>query len=125
MLDGKGNRLDDDSIKERYNLSQKQRAMERSIRKTKRQLLMKQAEIDGIAEVDVKEMLLESEYGKLSDKLLRQNKAYNDFCRENDLQPDYVRTKTVGFGSRQQKQADTLAKAYRKNNVLKRDHNFS
>ena len=41
-----------------YDLKQKQRYYEREIRKTKLQLVGKQAQIDNIAETDVKEIFL-------------------------------------------------------------------
>jgi hypothetical protein len=113
LLDGNGNIMDDESVKEKYLNSQKQRAMERAIRKTKRQLLMKQEQMDRIAETDVKE-IYQDEYNKLADRLTKQNKAYNDFCADKNLQPQYDRNKVAGFGAKQQRQANAGAKAYRK-----------
>ena len=68
-IDENGNlKIDIVENRGKYEAQQKQRAMERAIRKTKRELLMKQTEIDGVAEVDVKEML-QPEYDKLSYRL--------------------------------------------------------
>ena len=54
-LDENGNlKIDSEENRKVYELQQQQRAMERAIRQTKRQLLVKQAEIDGVAETDVK-----------------------------------------------------------------------
>lgn len=113
LIDGSGNQITSEKNREKYENSQKQRAMERAIRKTKRQLLMKQEQIDSIAETDVKE-IYQDEYNKLADRLTKQNKAYNDFCADKNLQPQYDRNKVAGFGAKQQRQANARAKAYRK-----------
>lgn len=96
LILGNGNPLTAEENEKRYKLQQKQRAMERGIRQTKRRLTMKQTEIDMIAETDVRSILQE-DYDQLNRKLLLQNKAYNDFCKANGLQPDYVRNRTAGY----------------------------
>jgi hypothetical protein len=113
LIDGNGDQITAEKNKERYENSQKQRAMERSIRKTKRQLLMKQEEINKIAEIDARADY-QDDYNELADKLMKQNKAYNDFCQNKDLQPQYDRNKVAGFGYKQQKEANAGAKAHRK-----------
>lgn len=111
LILGDGNILTNAENERRYKIQQKQRGMERGIRKTKRQLMIKQQQIDKIAETDVKS-ILQGDYDKMSAKLLQQNKAYNDFCKENDLQPDYIRNKVADFGRKQQAQANAGAKRY-------------
>lgn len=96
LILGDGNTLTDQENEDRYKLQQKQRSMERGIRKTKRQLAIKQTEIDAIAETDVKD-ILQRDYDQMNLKLMRQNQEYNDFCKVNDLQPDYVRNRAAGF----------------------------
>lgn len=113
LLDGNGNKIDSEEVKKNYELSQKQRAMERVIRKTKRQLIVKQEQINSIAETDVRD-ILQPEYDKLAYKLTQQNKAYNDFCKGNNLQPQYDRIKVADFGREQTKQSNAGAKRYRK-----------
>lgn len=98
-----------------YELQQKQRAMERSIRALKRQIITKEEEIAGVAETDVKS-ILQDDYDKLAFELTRKNKAYNDFCGQNDLQPQYDRIKVADFGREQTRQANAGAKRYRKEN---------
>ena len=90
LILGNGQTLSDQENEECYKLQQKQRGMERGIRKTKRQILIKQQEINKIAETDVRDILQE-DYDRMASKLALQNRAYNDFCKENNLQPDYVR----------------------------------
>lgn len=114
-LDENGNlKIDNEENRKRYELQQKQRAMEREIRKTKRELLMKQKEIDGVAETDIKEML-QPQYDRLAYKLREQNKKYNAFCEENDLQKQYDRIKVSGFKKAQESKANGAATRYENN----------
>jgi hypothetical protein len=113
-LDENGNlKIDTEENRKAYELSQKQRGMERKIRETRRRLMMKQQELDSIAETDVKE-ILQPEYDKLAYKLTQQNKAYNDFCKDNDLQPQYDRNAVSGWKAAQARQANAGAKRYKK-----------
>ena len=84
--------------------------MERSIRQTKRELLAKQAELDGIAETDVKEML-QPQYDKLAYKLRMQNKQYKQYCADNGLQTQNERLKVAGFKRAESAQANGRATA--------------
>lgn len=113
LLDGNGNRLDDETVKKNYQLSQKQRAMERSLRAWKRKLIIKEQEIAGVAEADVKE-ILQRDYDRMAYQLTQKNKAYNDFCAANDLQPQYDRIKVADFGREHTKQANRGARRYKK-----------
>ena len=113
LLDGNGNRLDDETVKKNYQLSQKQRAMERSLRAWKRKLIVKEQEISGVAETDVKE-ILQRDYDRMAYQLTQKNKAYNDFCKANDLQTQYDRIKVADFGREQTKQANQGARRYKK-----------
>lgn len=113
-VDENGNlKIDTEENKKRYELQQKQRYYERAIRETKRKLIMKQREIDMIAETDVKS-ILQGDYDKLAAKWQEQNKKYNDFCKENDLQPQYERIKVADFGREQSKAANKAAIRFRK-----------
>lgn len=111
-VDENGNlKIDAKENRKLYEAQQKKRTMERAIRKTKRELLIKQEEINGVAETDVKE-ILQSEYDKLSYKLRQQNAAYNDFCEKNDLQKQSDRLKVAGFKRQQAAKANGRARAY-------------
>lgn len=113
-LDENGNlKIDSEENKKRYELQKKQRYYERAIRKTKRELIMKQQEIDMIAETDVKS-ILQGDYDRLASKWQEQNKKYNDFCKENNLQPQYERIKVADFGRKQTNAANKAATNYRK-----------
>lgn len=113
LLDGNGNRLDDETVKKNYQLSQKQRAMERSLRAWKRKLIEKQEQINNPRE-DMDVDKLQQEYDRMAYQLTQKNKAYNDFCKQNDLQPQYDRIKVADFGREQTKQANQGARRYKK-----------
>lgn len=106
-------KIDSEENRKRYELQQKQRYMERSIRATKRKLIEKEEQISLVAETDVKE-ILQRDYDKLAFKMTQQNKAYNDFCKQNDLQPQYDRIKLADFGREQTKRSNAGAKRYKK-----------
>lgn len=103
--------IDSEESRETYRKQQKQRAMERAIRKTKRELLMKQMEIDGVAETDVREVL-QGSYDKLAYKLRRQNAAYREFCEKNGMRHQAARLKVAGFKRAQAAKASGRARAY-------------
>lgn len=112
-VDGNGNlKIDSEENKKRYELQQKQRAMERNLRKTKRLLSVKQEQIDSVAETDVKS-ILQTDYNKIALDLAEQNKAYNKFCADNNLQLQYDRIKAAGFSRKQEKVAKEGAENYK------------
>lgn len=111
-FDKDGNpRIDAEENRKEYERQQKQRAMERAIRKTKRELLVKQSEIKMVAETDVKEML-QQQYDGLSYKLRTQNEKYRQFCTENKMKMQYDRLKVAGFKRQQAAQANGRATAF-------------
>lgn len=115
-MDENGNlKIDSEENRKVYELQQQQRTMERAIRQTKRQLLVKQAEIDGVAETDVKTML-QPEYDRLAYRLRMQNQKYKQFCADNGLQTQADRIKVAGFKRAQAAKASGRATTY-KNSV--------
>ena len=115
-VDENGNlKIDSEENKKRYELQQKQRAMERSLRAWKRKLIVKEQEIAGVAETDVKE-ILQRDYDRMAYQLTQKNKAYNDFCKANDLQPQYDRIKVADFGREQAKRSNAGTRRYKKDN---------
>ncbi|NBH15616.1 hypothetical protein D3Z36_16000 [Lachnospiraceae bacterium] len=112
--DENGNlKIDTEENRKRYELQKKQRYMERSIRATKRKLIEKDQQLNLVKETDIQKTL-QSDYDKLAYKMTQQNKVYNDFCKENDLQPQYDRIKVADFGREQTKQANAGARRYKK-----------
>lgn len=115
-VDENGNlKIDSEENKKRYDLQQKQRAMERSLRTWKRKLIVKEQEISGVAETDAKE-ILQRDYDRMAYQLTQKNKAYNDFCTAKDLQPQYDRIKVADFGREQKKRSNAGAKRYKEDN---------
>ena len=108
--DGKS-KIDVHESQKIYEQQQQQRTMERGIRQTKRELLAKQEELDGITETDVKEML-QPQYDKLAYKLRMQNKQYKQYCADNGLQTQAERLKVAGFKRAESAQANGRATAY-------------
>lgn len=116
--DEKGNPIiDPEESIELYELQQEQRAKELAIRQTKRELNMKQTEIDSVAETDVKSML-QQDYDRLAYKLHEQNKVYNKFCSDNHLVKQGDRLKVSGFSAKDSSRANGRATKYA--NTLKR-----
>ncbi len=111
-VDADGNpKINVHESQELYEKQQQQRSMERAIRQTKRELLTKQAELSGIAETDVKDML-RPQYDKLAYKLRIQNQQYKQFCADNGLQTQADRIKVAGFKEKQSAVANGRATAY-------------
>ena len=116
-VDENGNlKIDNEENRKRYEMQQKQRAMERSLRAWKRKLIEKQEQINNPRE-DMDVDKLQQEYDRMAYQLTQKNKAYNDFCAVNDLQPQYDRINVADFGREQTKQANQGSRRYK--NVTK------
>lgn len=76
--------IDSEENRKAYDLSQKQRAMERSIRHSKLALRGYKTAVDSCDDEKTKQELQES-YDRTAERLRKQNAAYNQFCEENDL----------------------------------------
>lgn len=105
-------KIDSEENKKIYEDTQKQRAMERSIRSTKRRLIMKNEEINSDDVPESEKEKLRSEYDRMAFKLTEQNKEYNKFCEENNLAAQYYRNKVADFGYKQQSRANAGAKRF-------------
>lgn len=103
--------IDREESRQIYKNQQKQRRMERAIRKTKRELLVKQQEIDMVMEPEIKEQL-QKDYDRLSYKFRQQNAAYNNFCVENNLRRESDRLKVAGFRRAEAAKVNGRARAY-------------
>lgn len=112
-VDENGNlKIDSGENRKRYGLQQKQRAMERNLRAWKRKLIEKQEQINNPRkDMDVDK--LQQEYDRMAYQLTQKNKAYNDFCKVNDLQPQYDHIKVADFGREQTNRSNARAKRYK------------
>lgn len=92
-------------------LEQRQRALERRIRKTKQMVMGLQTAVDTCKD-DTLRMELQEELDQKSYLLQRQNRAYNDFCQSNDLRPLADRLRIAKWGREQAAKARGAAKRY-------------
>lgn len=108
--------IDREESQKRYDLEQKQRAIERAVRKTKRQLLVKEQELNAFPDDEN----IRGDYDKLAYRLRMQNRKYGEFCAENGLQRQYDRVKVAGFKKPQAAKANGRATAYENQVAAKR-----
>lgn len=92
-------------------LEQRQRALERRIRKTKRSVAGMQTAVEACQDPQAKAEL-QMQLDKKSFLLQRQNKAYNDFCKENELRPLADRLRIARWGREQAAKARGAARRY-------------
>lgn len=104
--------IDEEASKKQYDIWQKQRRMERNIRKSKQMLLGYQTAIDNCKNEHAK-FELQLEYDKRAYRLRHQNKIYNEFCEENDLQKESERIKVAKWQREQTSQAVKGANRYK------------
>ncbi len=113
--------IDEEKSNREYDLMQKQRARERSIRDTRRELIGLDAAIENCKDEETK-FNLQMNYDKTAKKLERQTDAYNQFCDENNLTIDYNRMQTARFDRNQAYKATRGAKRY-SNSIEKSTNN--
>lgn len=92
-------------------LEQRQRALERRVRKTKQLVMGLQTAVDTCKD-DTLKMELQEELDQKSYLLQRQNRAYNDFCQSNGLRPLADRLRIAKWGREQAAKARGAAKRY-------------
>lgn len=92
-------------------LEQRQRVLERRIRKTKQEVMALQTAVDNCKD-DALRLELQAELDRKSYLLQKQNKAYNEYCKTNDLRPLADRLKIAKWGREQAAKARGAAKRY-------------
>ena len=97
--------------KKLYELQQKQRAMERRIRKTKREVMGLKSALDNLPEGKAKDKLT-SNYQRKAAKLVQQNAQYKEFCETNDLKPLQDRLAVARWDRKQASAAAAAARKY-------------
>lgn len=112
--DGVNNPYKDIQTADNYKVEQlekRQRTLERRIRKTKREVMGMQEAVDKCKDESVKfEMQLDLD--RKSYLLQRQNKAYNEFCKENDLRTQQERLQIARWNREQAANARGAARRY-------------
>ena len=99
-----------------YELSQQQRAMERRIRKTKREVMGLKTAADSAGDQGLKAQL-SLDYQSKAALLQRQNQAYKAFCAENRLRPLQDRLTVAKWDRKQAAMATGAAKRYESTGV--------
>ncbi len=112
--DGVNNPYKDIQTADNYKVEQmekRQRTLERRIRKTKREVMGMQEAVDKCKDESVKfEMQLDLD--RKSYLLQRQNKAYNEFCKTNDLRTQQERLQIARWNREQAAKARGAARRY-------------
>lgn len=112
--DGVNNPYTDIQTADNYKVEQlekRQRTLERRIRKTKREVIGMQEAVDKCKDESVKfEMQLDID--RKSYLLQRKNKAYNEFCKANDLRTQQERLQIARWSREQAAKARGAARRY-------------
>ena len=104
---------DSEENRKEYELQQRQRVMERRIRDSKRKCMGLKHGLDS-ATTDEAKALLEKEYQKEAALLQDRNKAYDDFCKDNDLKKKHERITIAKWDRQQAKTARVAANRHKK-----------
>lgn len=111
---------DSEENQKQYELEQRQRTLERRIRDTKRKTMNWKTAMD--AETDpVQKAIFEAEYQRKAALLQKQNKAYNDFCKDNDLKRRDDRISIAKWDRKQAAKARAAAKKHNNRAVANED----
>lgn len=104
--------FDSEENKVRYAKEQRQRALERRIRKTKRECIGLKEAVDNAEDEQLK-FELDLQYQRKADLLARQNQAYNDYCERNGLKRLSDRIQIAQWDRKQAAASISAAKRYR------------
>ena len=102
---------DSEENRKEYELQQRQRAMERRIRDSKRKCIGLKNGVDS-ATTDEAKAAAGTLYQKEAALLQKRNKAYNDFCDENGLKRKSERITIARWDREQAAKARAAAKKY-------------
>lgn len=112
--DGVHNPFDDYDSEENlkaYEIQQRQRLLERRIRKTKRETMNLKTAVDHCKDEKVK-FELDMSYQRKAALLQKQNQAYKDYCKENNLKELHERIAIARWDRRQAAAARGAAQRY-------------
>ena len=104
--------FDSEENQKEYELQQRQRALERRIRNTKRDVMGRKTALDSEGDSVVKSEL-EKEYQRKAALLQKQNKEYNDFCEENNLKKLQDRLQVAKWDRQQAAAASGAARKWK------------
>ena len=103
--------IDTEENRNQYEKEQRQRTLERRIRKTKREVMGLQEAVekcqDEAAKFELQQVLDRKSY-----LISKQNKAYNEFCKENNLRTQSERLQIARWSREQAAKARGAARRY-------------
>lgn len=112
--DGKNNPFEQYDMEENrkvYEKQQRQRALERRVRDTKRKIQNMQTAINNCRDENLK-FELQQEFARKSYLLKKQNAAYKQYCDENNLKPYNERLQVAKWNREQAMKAAGAARRY-------------
>ena len=110
-MDNPFEQYDSEENRKQYEKEQYQRTLERRIRKTKRETMGLKESVDNCKDEKLK-FDLDMDYQRKSALLAKQNKAYKDYCKDNDLKPLNERLAVAKWDRQQAAAARGAAKRY-------------
>lgn len=102
---------DSEKNKAAYDLQQRQRTLERRIRNTKRRVMGLKESVDSAPDEPTRQTQQEA-YEKAAALLQKQNQAYNQFCKDNDLKRLADRISIAKWDRKQAAQATAAARRH-------------
>lgn len=110
-MDNPFEQYDSEENRIQYEKEQRQRQLERRIRKTKREVIGLKEGVDA-APSEQARFVADLEYQKKATLLAKQNKAYNEYCEENNLRPLSDRIQIAKWDRKQAAAARGAAQRY-------------
>ena len=110
-MDNPFEQYDSEENKKQYEKEQYQRALERRIRKTKREVMGLKAGVDSIKD-DKAKFAADMDYQRKAALLAKQNAAYRDYCERNNLRPLSDRIQIAKWDRQQAAAARGAAQRY-------------
>lgn len=113
-MDNPFDHYDSEENRKQYEKEQYQRTLERRIRKAKREVMAKKEAVDACKDENLK-FELDMDYQKKSALLYKQNKAYQEYCENNNLRPLSDRLQVAKWDRKQAASARGAAQRYENN----------
>ena len=111
-MDNPFEQYDSEENLEQYKKEQRQRTLERRIRETKREVIGWKEAVDN-SKTDTEKFANNLEYQRKAVLLAKQNKAYNEYCEENNLRPLADRIQIARWDRKQAAAARGAAQRYK------------
>lgn len=110
-MDNPFEQYDSEENLEQYKKEQRQRTLERRIRETKREVIGWKEAVDN-SKTDTEKFANNLEYQRKAVLLAKQNKAYNEYCEQNNLRPLADRIQIARWDRKQAAAARGAAQKY-------------